>query len=223
LIFKKAEGEDEKDMKLLFIRHGQTAWNREQVFRGGTDVELDEIGKNQARLLAQRLMNCSLSAVYSGPLSRARETAQAVADACGLEVKVHPGLDDMRFGKWEGLAHTEVATKYPEVYQLWKTDPWRARIPGGLGLAELDQRSGSALNEIIADNRPEAVLAVVTHRVVLKLLVSRMLGLGPDGFWKIKLSPCSLTTFLWEGQRFVMEGFNDVCHLKDLDPGLMDF
>jgi broad specificity phosphatase PhoE len=210
-------------MKLLLIRHGQTAWNREQVFRGGTDVELDETGRKQARLLAQRLKDFGLSAVYSGPLSRARETAQAVAGACGLKVKINPGLDDMRFGKWEGLAHTEVAEKFPEAYTLWKSEPWRAGIPGGSSLDEVGGRAWAALQAMLSAAGERETVAVVTHRVVLKLLICRMLGLGPDGFWKVKLSPCSLTTFVWDGQKFVMEGFNDVCHLQDMAPGLMDF
>lgn len=210
-------------MKLHLIRHGQTAWNREQVFRGGTDVGLDETGRQQARLLAERLRQAGLSAIYSAPLSRARQTAQALADACGLEVRTVHGLDDMRFGRWEGLAHTEVAERFPEKYNLWKTEPWKVEIPGGLALSELDRRTWLALQEIVKASKPDASMAVVTHRVVLKLLVSRMLGLGPEGFWKIKLSPCSLSVFTWQDGRFVMESFNDVCHLREMDTNLMDF
>lgn len=210
-------------MKLYLIRHGQTAWNREQVFRGGTNVELDETGRQQAGLLGQRLKDAGLDAIYSGPLARARQTAQAVALACGLEVKIDAGLDDMRFGRWEGLPHTEVAEKYPDEYRRWKTEPWRAEIPGGTTLAELDCRSWSTLKGIIEEHGPQDILALVTHRVVLKLLISRMLGLGSEGFWSIKLSPCSLSVFQWDGERFVMECFNDVCHLKDMYPQLTDF
>lgn len=210
-------------MKLYLIRHGQTAWNREQVFRGGTDVELDETGRQQAGLLGGRLKDAGLSAIYSGPLSRARQTAQAVAEACGLGVKISDGLDDMRFGHWEGLAHTEVARRFPEEYQRWKTEPWKAEIPGGLTLSELDGRAWLALEEIVNTSKPDASVAVVTHRVVLKLLVSRMLGLGPEGFWRVKLSPCSLSAFEWDGGKFVMESFNDVCHLRESGLNPMDF
>lgn len=210
-------------MKLYLLRHGQTAWNREQVFRGGTDIGLDETGRQQAGLLGQRLKDSGLKAIYSGPLSRASQTAQAVAEACGLQVKILAGLDDMRFGHWEGLPHTEVAVKFPRQYQIWKTDPWRAEIPGGITLAELDRRSWGALGEILKAHGPGEAIALVSHRVVLKLLISRMLGLGPEGFWRIKISPCSVSTFDWDGQRFVIEGFNDVWHLKEMADGLTDF
>ncbi len=183
------------------------------MFRGGADVELDGTGREQARLLAQRLRRFGLDSIHSGPLKRARQTAQAISDACGKEVTVEPGLDDMRFGRWEGMAHTEVAERFPEEYALWKTEPWRVRIPGGSTLQEVDERAWSALKGTISSAGEGETAAVVTHRVVLKLMVLRMLGLGPEGFWRVKLSPCSISVFEWDGEKFVMESFNDVCHL----------
>lgn len=210
-------------MKLFLIRHGQTAWNREQVFRGGTDIELDETGLEQARLLAERLKSSGVARIYSGPLSRARQTAQAIADACGREVSVDPGLDDMRFGLWEGMAHTEVAEKHPDEYQVWKTEPWRVRIPGGSTLDEVGERAWAAVREIVSGGGDRETAAVVTHRVVLKLLALRMLGLGPEGFWRIKLSPCGLSAFEWDGERYVMQSFNDTCHLAGMVDQPHDF
>jgi broad specificity phosphatase PhoE len=210
-------------MKLYLIRHGQTAWNREQVFRGGTDIELDETGREQAGRLAERLKSSGVSRIYSGPLSRARQTAKAVADACGREVVIDPGLDDMRFGQWEGLAHTEVAEKFPEAYSLWKSEPWRAVIPGGSSLDEVGRRAWAALHAIVSDAGERETVAVVTHRVVLKLLALRMLGLGPEGFWRVKLSPCSLSVFEWDGKNFTMETFNDTCHLAEMRGHNLDF
>lgn len=210
-------------MKLLLIRHGQTAWNREQVFRGGTDIGLDETGREQARLLAERLKLSGVARIYSGPLSRARQTAQAIADACGREVSVDPGLDDMRFGLWEGMAHTEVAEKHPDEYQVWRTEPWKVRIPGGSTLDEVGDRAWSALQALTMESGERDVVVVVTHRVVLKLLALRMLGLGPEGFWKVKLSPCSLSVFEWDGDGFVMQSFNDTCHLAGMGEQPHDF
>lgn len=210
-------------MKLYLIRHGQTAWNREQVFRGGVDIKLDETGLEQARRLAERLKLSGVARIYSGPLSRARQTAQAIADVCARELVIDPGLDDMRFGQWEGLAHTEVAVKFSEEYRLWKSEPWRARIPGGSTLEEVGQRSWAALRSIVTSAGELETAAVVTHRVVLKLLVLRMLGLGPEGFWRVKLSPCSLSVFDWDGENFTMESFNDVCHLAEKKGHNLDF
>lgn len=207
----------------MLIRHGQTAWNREQVFRGGTDIGLDETGREQAGRLAERLKSSGVARIYSGPLSRARQTAQAIADACGREVSVDPGLDDMRFGQWEGMALAEVAEKHPDEYQVWRTEPWRVRIPGGSTLDEVGERAWAAVREIISGGGDRETAAVVTHRVVLKLLALRMLGLGPEGFWRIKLSPCGLSVFEWDGERFVMQSFNDTCHLAGMGEQPHDF
>ncbi len=210
-------------MKIYLIRHGQTAWNREQVFRGGADIELDEIGRTQAGLLAERLRGDTIDSIRSGPLKRALQTAQPIAEAVGQRITIEPGLDDMRFGRWEGMAHTEVAEKYPEEYRRWKSQPWLAHIPEGSSLEEVGERAWGSLQLAIGKAEAADTLALVTHRVVLKLLVLRMMGLGLEGFWRVKLSPCSLSVFEWDGEKFVMECFNDTCHLKGMQGKAVDF
>lgn len=185
-------------------------------------MELDGTGREQARLLAERLKSMKVDVIHSGPLKRARQTAQAVAHACGKEVTVDLGLDDMRFGSWEGMAHTEVAERFPEQYRLWRSEPWRVRIPGGSALEEVDDRAWSALRTIASAEDGRETAAVVTHRVVLKLLVLRMLGLGPEGFWRVNLSPCGLSVFEWDGDKYVMETFNDACHLAKMNSNPID-
>jgi broad specificity phosphatase PhoE len=107
-------------LRLLLIRHGQTRWNREQIFRGGTDVPLDRTGIAQARSLAARFGPARIAAVYSGPLQRAHRTAELVAAPHGLRVRTLPGLDDMRFGAWEGRSLAEVQRAHPAQYASWK-------------------------------------------------------------------------------------------------------
>ncbi len=209
-------------MKIYLIRHGQTAWNREQIFRGSVDVELDETGREQALLLAKRFRGQTIDTIRSGPLKRARQTAQALADVLSKEVIIDPGLDDMGFGLWEGLAHTEIAVRFPDEYRLWKTEPWRVRIPGGSTLEEVGERAWAALQAAMGGGMA-GTLTLVTHRVVLKLLILRMLGMGPEGFWRVKLSPCSLSVFEWDRDRFAMETFNDTCHLAGMPVNHLDF
>lgn len=210
-------------MKLLLIRHGQTAWNREQVFRGGADVPLDRAGLAQARALARHLGSSDIAAVYCGPLARARRTAELVAAPHNLPVTVLPGLDDMRFGAWEGNPLSVVERSHPEQYMLWGTAPWRLSIPGGTTLRQVESRSWRALRAIVSQHDPSVTVAIVTHRVVLKLLMLKMLGIGITGFWRIALDPCSLTVFKRDRTRFILERFNDTAHLRAMRGRSVDF
>lgn len=206
-------------MRILLIRHGQTAWNRELVFRGGTDVPLDRAGVSQAGALARRLRRTPLAAVYAGPLSRARRTAELVAAPHRLPVTVLPGLDDMRFGAWEGRALTDVERTQPKRFSCWQREPWNLRIPGGTTLRQVEMRAWRALRAVVGQHRADDAVALVTHRVVLKLLVLDMLGAGARGFWRIALDPCGLTVADWDGSKFVLERLNDTGHLRPRGPG----
>jgi len=210
-------------MEIHLIRHGQTAWNREQVFRGSQDVALDATGRRQAWLLGRRLRRTPLDAIYSGPLARALQTAKAIAAPKRKKVRVVDGLNDMSFGNWEGQSHLAILKKDPAVYRTWKTNPWKAKIPGGSSLSQVQRRSWKAFRGILSTHGAGSRIAVISHRVVLKLLFLRMLGLGPEGFWKLKLAPCSLSVVQWDGEQFVLERLNDSCHLKGMNEHLMDF
>ncbi|HAD81297.1 MAG: hypothetical protein A2509_00460 [Candidatus Edwardsbacteria bacterium RIFOXYD12_FULL_50_11] len=210
-------------VELILVRHGQTQWNREQIFRGSKDIELDETGRQQAEALGERLRSRRIDAIYSSSLKRAMYTAEAIARLQGLPVMVGPGLVDMCFGEWEGLAHQEVKQRYPKQYQAWRENPWKARIPGASNIKDIQAQSLRAIKGLIEDNLPESTVAVVTHRVILKLILMKMLNMGPEGFWNIKLSSCGLTTVEWDGKRFVLTCLNDTGHLDDLNIKQIDF
>ena len=86
---------------ILLVRHGQTAWNRSDRFRGRADVPLDEVGLAQAEATGRRVASqWQVNAVYSSTMSRALNTAQAIAGRFGLSVQPHAGLTDIDFGAW---------------------------------------------------------------------------------------------------------------------------
>ncbi|MFB3882775.1 MAG: histidine phosphatase family protein [Armatimonadota bacterium] len=208
---------------MLIIRHGETAWNREEVFRGRADVPLSDRGREQARLLAQALGDADIEAVYSSPLTRATETAAPLAEPLGLEVIADERLTDMSFGAWEGRARAELEQAEPELYRLWHEDPARFRAPGGESLGEVLSRAWPAFEEI-AQRHSAGRVAVVSHRVVCKLLLCTAIGVGAGGFWRVRVDTASVSAVERGADGWVVTRANDRHHLRGMSHGLtVDF
>jgi len=209
-------------MKLIIARHGETDWNVNEVFRGRLDIELNETGHKQARLMADYLAGTRLSAVYSSPLKRALETAQAVAGRQGIEVTASPELTDMDFGEWQGLSIKTVRDEYPEFFARWLEEPHHLKVPGGESLLDVRERSLLLVNRVAEQAAGDVLL--VSHRVVGKILTCALLGLDDSHFWNVKLDTCGLTTFELEDERLVLTGHNDTSFLRPMQKApLADF
>lgn len=208
--------------EIMLVRHGETAWNAEEIFRGRIDIELSETGLRQAELLAGYLRDSKIEAVYSSPLKRAQRTAQTIGDSHGLEVIVTPRLLDLDFSEWQGQSVTEVRGKYPELYEEWLSSPHKFRIPAGESLDEVRERAELVIDEVIASRR--SVVVLVSHRVVNKVLICALLGLDNSHFWNIRQDTCAITTFSHREGRFILTGHNDTSFLRPLaESPLADF
>lgn len=93
--------------ELLLVRHGETDWNAAGRLQGHTDRPLSDYGREQARRLADELAGEALDAIYASDLTRARETAEIVAERLRLPVALDPDLREKDWGNWEGLTSTE--------------------------------------------------------------------------------------------------------------------
>jgi broad specificity phosphatase PhoE len=202
-------------LELLIIRHGETAWNAGEVFRGRVQIPLSEKGIKQAELLGQYLSEKKINAIYCSPLERAVKTALPIAKKQNLEVKALDGLNDLDFGEWEGLSVPEVKIRYKEAYEYWLKRPDVAPIPGGETIETARKRVMKALDEIMTAHK-EGTLVIVTHRVIAKILECALLGLDNSHFWYIDQDTCGVTTFLHNGYFFVLKHHNDVSFLKSL-------
>lgn len=199
---------------IILARHGETEWNVTEVFRGRIDVELNETGVKQAELLAEYLSQWKLEAVYSSPLKRAWKTAEIIGSRHKLDVEAAPGLIDFDYGQWQGLPHQEVKDRYKELYQQWIDTPDQIKIPGGETLAEVRERALGAVNNAVA--RYEGRVALVSHRVVNKVLICALLGMGDSRFWNIKQDTGGITTFSYEKGQFILTEHNNTSYLQSL-------
>ncbi|MEM8857256.1 MAG: histidine phosphatase family protein, partial [Chloroflexota bacterium] len=116
----------------LLVRHGQTEWNRIRRVQGQTDAQLDEVGRDQARLVGERLASEEgVTAVYASDLSRAMDTAKAiVSHHPDLEITADQRMREIGFGPWEGKYWQEFEGEDAELFQKWRNDITSVTIPG---------------------------------------------------------------------------------------------
>jgi len=208
--------------EIILARHGETEWNVGEIFRGRIDIELNETGIKQAELLAEYLSDVKIETIYSSPLKRALKTAEMMAGYHQLEVEIAPGLIDFDYGKWQGLPHHEVKDKYKELYAKWINSPNQVKIPAGESLDDVRERALDVVNNVVA--KYEGTVALVSHRVVNKVLICALLGLDNSHFWNIRQDTCGITTFNYEDRRFILVRHNDTSYLKPIQKApLSDF
>jgi broad specificity phosphatase PhoE len=204
--------------QIILVRHGQTPWNKDKIFRGSRDIPLNDQGREEARLAGEWLKGETLHAAYCSPLSRARDTGEAIARHHGLTVEDLPGLSDLCYGDWEGLPLTEVKVKYADLYRQWETAPHTVRFPNGETLDEVKDRAMAAVAEVLG-RHPNQTVLLAAHRAVNKVLIAAFIGLDNSHFWRIGQDTTAVNRFLWAGGAWQIMGLNDICHLRDLARG----
>jgi len=199
--------------RLVLVRHGQTALNREQRVQGLSDNGVDETGLAQAEAIGAALRSQRLAGVYSSPLLRARQTAEAIARAQGLSVQVVEQLREMNVGELDGLSFTDMGAKYPELMKRWKEDAGAVRLPGGETLAEVQKRTWKAIEDIVSENQGKTA-AIVSHAFAIQVIVCKALELPLSNFRRIRHDIGAITTIEFQGGISILKGLNDSCHLS---------
>jgi probable phosphoglycerate mutase len=170
--------------RLVVWRHGRTTWNHEERFQGQTDIPLDEVGVAQAAEAAARLVSYSPAAIVASDLSRASQTADALATLTGLTVTYDPDLREIDVGSWAGLLVSEIHAQQPGIQAKLESDPNFRRGGDGETLLEVAERTEKALRRALdLINDGETVVAA-SHGLAGRIGVARFLGL-PYDHWGI--------------------------------------
>jgi phosphoserine phosphatase len=206
--------------KFILVRHGETLWNVEKIYRGRTDVNLDEVGIKQADLLGKYLSNWELEAIYASPLRRALDTANIIARYQKVGVHVAEGLIDFDYGEWQSLPEQEAQRLYPTLHSEWHDNPHKVKMPGGESLEDVRRRAIEVVNDVLSKYQGSVVL--VSHRVVHKVLICSLLGLDNSHFWNINLDVGGITIFNYVDGHFVLTKHNDTSHLRELQKSVLD-
>lgn len=205
--------------RIILVRHGETDWNKEQIFRGRIDVPLNSTGLQQAKATGEALSGQKIDAIYSSPLSRAIQTANGIASFHShITVKEAKGFMDIDFGKWQGLPHKKVEDEYKVLYDNWKKEPHKIKMPDGESLDDVKLRAMESLNDILSSHVNETAV-IASHRVVNKVVLCAILGLSNQHFWRIRQDTCAINIFEDSDRGFIVSVINDTCHIKALNNG----
>jgi probable phosphoglycerate mutase len=200
--------------RLILVRHGSTEHSAERRFSGRNDLPLVQAGRQQAAALAVRASASFTDAVavVSSPLRRARQTAEAIAGALGLDVVTNDDLAEVDFGAWEGLTFAETSGKYPDELAAWLASPDIAP-PGGESFTALARRARRGRDAVIAAH-PGKTVVLVSHVSPIKTLLRLALDAPPVSLYRIHLDTASVSVidYFADGNCSVRL-MNDTSHL----------
>ena len=205
----------EASTSMILVRHGQTAWNKDERFRGRADLPLDQTGMQQAEATAERLVGCGAFAIYSSPLQRTLMTAQPIANRLGLTVRPTGDLIDIDYGAWQGLSAEEALAEDEALHRLWIVSPHEARFPDGEGLSDVRVRVITVIDKVLSEHSGQIVI-LVSHVVVCRVFICEVLGLDNSHFWQIGQDVNAINTIGMREGKLVLNSLNDTCHLKGL-------
>lgn len=203
-------------MRLILVRHGETIWNEEGRIQGFTNIGLSERGKEQIKKVAQALSKERVTAIYSSPLKRAMDTAEAIAQFHDLEVIPDPDLREINVGDLEGLSLEELRNNHSDFLEEWKEGKGSLSMPGGESLEEVQERAWRAIQRITVKH-PEGVVIVVSHVFTILTTICRALKLELPCFRRLRqdVGAISILHFGEQGTSLVL--FNDTCHLGSMN------
>jgi broad specificity phosphatase PhoE len=167
--------------RCYLVRHGQTAWNRDNRIQGRSDVPLSPLGEQQANSLGAFFASRHLKAIFTSTLLRSQQTARAIAlgNGHGVSPIIEHDLSEIHLGAWEGLTPDEVDARYQGAYQEWRIRPSAVRIPEAESVDQFQERVRRALMRIVAQFE-DGECVIVSHGGVIAAVLAQTLGADFD-------------------------------------------
>ena len=180
-------------MRVLLVRHGETAWNAEGRYQGQSDIALSPVGEAQALALGARLRDVLIDRAVASPLSRALRTAElALGEARAAMLGTDAGFQEIAHGDWEGLLTHEIHARDGERLRVWREAPHEVLMPQGESLQHVQDRAWPALAHACDGLAEDDTLLVVAHDAVNRVLLCRILGLPLANLWRFRQAPTTL-------------------------------
>jgi broad specificity phosphatase PhoE len=174
----------------LLVRHAQHDYRADALAGRLPKIYLSAEGRQQAGKLAKMLATLPVHAVYSSPLERTCETAQAIADCFGLPVQISEALNEIDFGDWTGKTFQELSSS--QAWQQWNALRSRTRTANGESMLEAQERIVAALEGWCVRHAGELVV-VVSHADVIRAALAHYLSVPVDLFLRIQVNHASVS------------------------------
>lgn len=176
-------------MKIYSTRHGQTAYNKQEIILGTTDIDLDETGEKQAQELAEKIKELgNIDLMIVSPMKRAMKTARAVAEKCGIDMVIDERLREWDYGEYEGKS------RFTEGFAENKINFGVRMGKSGESLLQLSHRVYTALDDIISRYRDKNVL-IVSHGGICRVIETYFNDMTTDEFANWFMDNCGLIEY----------------------------
>ncbi len=200
--------------RLVFIRPGETDWNKLGRWQGWVSTPLNELGERQARALANFIRNIGMSALYTSDLRRALKTAECLAERLSFEPISDERLRERNIGLWQGLTRAEIEAWYPDDYAAMLADVDGYRVDCGESRDDVRARVRAALDDILKRESGETV-GILSHTTAIKVLLADLIP-GYDPL-DVDLDNTSVTTIRAKDDAWELVAIDDVMHLEGLE------
>ena len=204
-------------VEIILVRHGLTLWNVEGRIQGISDTELAPEGLRQAKLLAENFPCDKIDAIYSSDLSRAKITAQFVADKFGLTVQTSTGFREVDFGEWEGKYFADLEKDDSERLKIFYTSPDKLQLDRAETFQQAQSRAMNELEKIIAthENGGENRIVITAHGSINRLIICAILDIPIKNIWRINQFNTAVNIFRVDDGNFTVKLINCTAHLKE--------
>ena len=202
-------------MNLYLVRHGQTEFSRENRFCGSSDPPLTSVGEAMAAAVAKAYASTPGEAIYTSPMLRARQTADALAKLTGSPALVEDGLKEIAYGEWESLTVDDVKARWPAAYGYWADDVASRGTPGGETAFAVAARAMRAV-EAIRTRHASGNVLIVSHKATLRIIACALLGLDVRLFRERIAQPvAAVSMFVLTPGKSMLAMHGDRSHLPD--------
>lgn len=174
-------------MKIYFVRHGETDWNKERKIQGQVDIPLNEFGRHLARETANGLRDVPFDVCFTSPLERARETAQIILQGRDVPILEDKRILEMNFGVLEGKCCSKEGWDVPDSFQMFFDDPVHYQAPeGGEDFQAVRKRTGDFLNWLFAQEQyRDSTVLVTTHGAAMAGLLNNLKKKPLAEYWGV--------------------------------------
>ncbi len=193
---------------IIFLRHGQAKNNTERILAGRTPgIPLTEVGITQAEKAAKFLEEMNISAIYSSPIERAKNTAEIVGKHNSVDVTIDDRLIELDMGKFTGVPYDEIFSNHGNVFMKFYRGELEIAHNGVETFADVKKRVNGMVDHVL-ENHPNENVVLVTHMDPIKAMLSTVVSLSPENLFELIIANASLNIFRENKNKFSIGGIN---------------